>query len=384
MISVKITFLSLFLFCFIMVKVGFNESPHMDVSNIDPKEEKFFHARLLKWFRKNQRDLPWRKNRTPYKTWISEIMLQQTQVDSVISYFKKWNRKYPNVACLAKAPDSELLKLWEGLGYYARAKNLKKTAQILINKHNGVLPQDYKELIQLPGIGPYSAGAILSLGYDLAYPVVDGNVARVLCRLFGYQEDIGEKKTRKQLWSLAENLLNQTEPAGHNEALMELGALVCKPVGFECAVCPIRKICVAYETGLQLALPVKKRKIRARSVLEARAVLENQGKFFIYPIPEGEVFGGLWDFPKYRSENLKTLRKVLRTGLKKDFGFEIKYLKKIGELQYAYTRFRVTSHVFRGHLKKNKRTSKGRWVKLEELKKYAMTGGARKTFRWIK
>src|SRR5262245_1124236 len=231
------------------------------------------HAALIQWFGESQRILPWRSSYDPYHVWISEIMLQQTQVETVIPYFERWMTVLPDVASLATADEHSVLSLWAGLGYYSRARNLMEAAKILVREHDGVLPADYEALRSLPGIGQYTAGAILSIAFNQAYPVVDGNVRRVLSRLYGWEDD-----RPARLWEAAEKLVRSAEPRQINQAIMELGATVCSFRAPRCLVCPIQSDCIAYKTGKQLLIPpVKKRPETVRVQLFA-VVQEKNGR----------------------------------------------------------------------------------------------------------
>src|SRR5262245_6299201 len=228
---------------------------------------------LTVWFEENQRPLPWRSTYDPYHVWISEIMLQQTQVETVVPYFERWIEALPDVSALAAADEPTVLNLWAGLGYYSRARNLMAAAKLIQCNHNGSLPADYEALRSLPGIGQYTAGAILSIAFNKAYPVVDGNVRRVLSRLYGWEDD-----QPKRLWDAAEKLVRSAEPRLINQAIMELGATVCSFRTPRCLVCPVQSDCIAYKTGKQLLIPpVKKRPETVRVQLFA-VVQEKNGR----------------------------------------------------------------------------------------------------------
>ncbi|MGI6153918.1 MAG: A/G-specific adenine glycosylase [Christensenellaceae bacterium] len=252
---------------------------------------------LLVWYGKNARNLPWRKSTDPYRVWISEIMLQQTRVAAAIDYYERFLRELPDVRELAAVPEDRLYKLWQGLGYYSRARNLKKAAEIIVFERGGVFPDTYEELLQLPGIGEYTAGAIMSIAYGAPYPAVDGNVLRVLTRVLGSRRNIAKADTKK--W--AANLLGQIYPnkdcGSFTQALMELGALVCLPGGgADCARCPLKHICIAKKEGVQAELPVKtppkKRTIEKRTVF----LITNGGRLAIRKRKDG-LLGNLWELP---------------------------------------------------------------------------------------
>jgi A/G-specific adenine glycosylase len=246
------------------------------------------HEELTAWFEEHQRALPWRATYTPYEIWISEIMLQQTQVETVVPYFERWISELPSVEALAAADEEKVLKLWAGLGYYSRARNLMEAAKILARDHRGALPADYEVLRSLPGIGQYTAGAILSIAFNQPYPVVDGNVRRVLSRIHGWEED-----SPKRLWDAAEKLVQRATPRLINQAVMELGATVCSFKAPRCLVCPVQRACVAYRTGKQQEIPaVKKRPETVRVQLFA-VVHEKGGLLLMKPAR------GFWEFPMF-------------------------------------------------------------------------------------
>lgn len=267
-------------------------------------EASYFQSKLLEWYHKNKRSMPWRDDPTPYHVWISEIMLQQTRVDAVRSYYLRFIKRLPDIQSLADVDDDELHKLWEGLGYYNRAKNLKKTAQLLVREYNGELPSTFEELLKLHGIGPYTAGAIASIAFKQPVPAVDGNVMRVISRLTGDDRDIMQQSTRKAMEEVVRNLIPTDEVHHFNQALMELGALVCIPNGSpKCTDCPVNNICYAYKTGAQNTLPVKKEKkkrlIQHRSIL---VFVNEKNEFLIQKREETGLLSGLWEFVSVEGE----------------------------------------------------------------------------------
>lgn len=266
----------------------------MDITSI-PGKVKIQQALLL-WFEENQRDMPWRKTRDPYFIWVSEIMLQQTRVDTVVAYYQRFIAKFPTVHELAKAEQSTVLKLWEGLGYYSRARNLHKGAQFVVAHYQGAIPDTYAGLIKVPGIGDYTAGAILSIAYGQAYPAVDGNVLRVLARIFGIGEDIMQMTTRTQMRALAKNLMPKGQSGAFNQALMELGALICAPRSPLCEQCPLHNYCVAFADGTQSLLPVKSPKNKPKEVKRIIFLIVHENRVLIRQRSEN-LLHGLWEFP---------------------------------------------------------------------------------------
>src|ERR1019366_8009616 len=267
--------------------------------------------RLLVWFARNARDLPWRRTRDPYAIWVSEIMLQQTQVKTVLPYWERWMRALPNLAALAKAKPPALHKLWEGLGYYTRVRNLQRAAQLMMARHGGRFPQGFEDVLALPGVGRYTAGAICSIAFNEARPILDGNVMRVLTRYYGITGNPRERKVTPRLWQLAEELVQQAAQVGArprssshasrftfhvsrpcaqlNESLMELGALICTPRQPRCGVCPIAKRCVAYQEGRVNELPSRSRRIRATPRRFVAFVAQKRGRYLVRQRPAGVV-----------------------------------------------------------------------------------------------
>lgn len=255
-------------------------------------------APLLAWYRQSARILPWRENTAPYRVWVSEIMLQQTRVDTVIPYYERFMARLPSVQALAEVREEELLKLWEGLGYYSRARNLQKAARCICKESGGAFPGSYEQLCSLPGVGPYTAGAIASIAFGLPVPAVDGNVLRVLSRLTENPRDIAEPAVKKQMTAA----LAQVYPAGHcgdfTQSLMELGAVVCVPNGLpKCGSCPLRQLCRAFRHGTQTEYPVQTKKQPRRAEQKTVLLLCCGGRAAVRKRPQGGLLGGLWEFP---------------------------------------------------------------------------------------
>ena len=255
--------------------------------------------RMLDWFATHKRDLPWRQEpRDPYHVWLAEIMLQQTQVTTVIPYYHRWLDRFPTLEALAEAPLDDVLKLWEGLGYYSRARNLHRAAQEVMRDHGGHIPDTVDGLRQLPGIGPYTAGAIASLAFQRDAPILDGNVARVLSRLFAIESDVKSPETIAALWSLSESLLPKGHAGEFNEALMDHGATICTPRIPRCPICPIRQYCVAHAQGTPEAFPVKAaRKTVPRKDVGTAVIVDPDGYLLMAQRPTQGLLGGLWEFP---------------------------------------------------------------------------------------
>ena len=259
--------------------------------------------KLLRWFDRAQRDLPWRRTRDPYAIWISEVMLQQTQVATVIPYFERFLLKFPTLAALAAAPQAEVLSRWSGLGYYARARNLHRAAQVVVAEHAGALPASVEQLLELPGFGRYTAGAVASIAFGARAPLVDGNVARVLTRLFA----IDDPKPDRLLWDLAAQLVPAKRPGDFNQALMELGATICLPAAPLCLLCPVRADCQALAEGRVEQLPPPKVRAARKQLHLAVAVCRRGPKLLVMRRDDGGLFGGLWELPSAPPAALATL-----------------------------------------------------------------------------
>ena len=272
----------------------------------------YFPKLLLGWYDKNKRKLPWRlKKSDPYKTWISEMMLQQTQVDTVLPYFQKFLKSFPTIQDLAEAPVEEVLKLWSGLGYYSRARNLHASAQHIVNNLEGIFPDTREKLLELKGIGEYSAGAIASIAFGERVPVVDGNVIRVLTRVHALAGDPKTKLLKEKLWKLAALLVPAGRPGDFNQAMMELGALVCSSKEPRCPVCPLRKMCRAHLQNRVGAFPTPKEKLPAEKVFLQAALIEKDGAYLLAKRGNQKHLQSMWEFPQMAPRKLQ-----IKAGLK--------------------------------------------------------------------
>ena len=257
-----------------------------------------FSGKLLAWYDQYRRDLPWRRTKDPYAIWVSEIMLQQTQVDTVLPYYRKFLKTFPSVGHLARAPIEKVLSLWSGLGYYSRARNLHRAAQAVLANHGGNLPDTREAILKLPGIGRYTAGAILSIAFDRPEPILDGNVIRVFTRLFAIQKDPKKSEIQKQLWDLAVKCVQCKRPGDLNQSLMELGALVCTPKQPCCDLCPLRNRCKAYAQGCVEDLPIKSKKTKSVSTTHAVALVAKGRQWLLAKRPASRHLGEMWEFPQ--------------------------------------------------------------------------------------
>lgn len=263
--------------------------------------KQYFSTELLEWYERNKRDLPWRRHRDPYFIWISEIMLQQTRVDTVIPYFQRFIERFPTVKDLAEAPEEDVLKCWEGLGYYSRARNLQAAARQVMERHGGVIPANKADVAALKGVGPYTTGAILSIAFDQPEPAVDGNVMRVLSRYFLIREDIMKTGTRTLMEEIAKELIPRGRAADFNQALMELGALVCTPKSPHCLVCPVMAQCAARLEGVEETLPVKSKAKPPRPEYRLVALVEGDGehagRVLVRRRPDAGLLARMWELP---------------------------------------------------------------------------------------
>jgi A/G-specific adenine glycosylase len=346
---------------------------------------------LLAWFAKNARDLPWRRTQDPYAIWVSEIMLQQTQVKTVMPYWERWMRELPTIASLAKASPEKIHKLWEGLGYYTRVRNMQKAAQFVEQFHGGKFPEKFDDVLALSGIGRYTAGAICSIAFNQPMPILDGNVIRVLTRVFGISENPKEKNANARLWSLAEQLVahasrhtQHASPCSHlNQSLMELGALICAPREPKCLVCPISKHCFAFQNNRVSEFPNLDKRPAATARRFAAFVVEHRGSFLVRQRPEGVVNAHLWEFPNVElngapTEPAASAHEVL--------GFAPKNLELLCTIKHSITRYRITVEAFRAKVPTSatnrlKAELLTRWLSLSELHKLSFPSAHKKILK---
>lgn len=306
-----------------------------------------FQNDLLTWYDQHAADLPWRTSQDAYRVWLSEIMLQQTQVETVKPYYARFLAAFPTIHDLAAAPLAEVLKLWEGLGYYSRARNLHQTAQTISKDFGGRFPQTAEALRTLPGVGRYTAGAIASIAFSEAAPVLDGNVIRVFARLTDLPDDVSQSRVKDRLWTLAEEWLPQERSGDYNQALMELGRTVCKPRNPLCGLCPIQAYCLAYERGTQAERPVKKQKAQTPHYdVTAGIIWNDEGKLLIAQRPLDGLLGGLWEFPGGKQESGESLEACLKRELQEEMAIEVEVNELFVTVQHAFTHFKITLHAF--------------------------------------
>jgi len=303
---------------------------------------------LPAWYRQHRRPLPWRDHPDPYGIWISEIMLQQTQVDTVIPYYLRFLERFPTVAALAASPLEDVLKAWENLGYYARARHLHRAANVICERFQGRIPDTMEAISTLPGIGPYTAGAILSMAFGKPVPAVDGNVRRVLSRLFAIDAPIDQPGTQKALQPLAVSLIPEKSPGDFNQALMDLGATICTPKTPVCTACPLGGLCRARQAGLQDRLPASTRKPSPPHKRVAAAVIRNRrGEVLIVQRPAQGLLASLWKFPGNVIRKGEPLTDGLMRTIHEELGLRIQVGEEIASIKHAYTHFRMTLTVFR-------------------------------------
>lgn len=339
---------------------------------------------ILNWFDRAARDLPWRKAYDPYHIWISEVMLQQTQMDRVVEYFNRWIRRFPDITSITRAKEEEILKLWEGLGYYSRAKNIMKSARILTDDFNGQIPEDHEKLLQLPGIGKYTAGAIMSIAFNENYPLVDANVERVFARIYNLDRPVKEKETQAFIWQKARELVPSGRARKFNQAIMELGALVCIARNPRCMICPVRPECKAHRLGLTAKRPVLTQPPKTVFIEMATGILEHRGKLLIQKRKPQGVWANLWEFPGGRLESGETPEMALVREFKEETNLSIGNLKKITTVFHSYTIYRVTLHCFFCSLTGGRSVpvlhtaQEYRWVHPYELAAFPFPAGHRK------
>ncbi len=326
--------------------------------------------RLLNWYRQNKRTLPWRDHPNPYAVWVSEIMLQQTRVETVIPYFERWMKQFPTIKDLAAASEQDVLNVWEGLGYYSRARNLHKAAKIITEQYGGQLPRDLDSLRQLPGIGRYSVGAIASMAFGLDEPTLDGNVRRVLTRLFDVSEPADSSAGERILWNLAAVHLPKGQAGDYNQALMDLGATICLPKNPRCLICPLMETCKARQLGIQEKRPVMKPKKETPHYVHVAAVIVRRGRVLLAKRPPKGLLGGMWEFPNARvnGDPARELVKAIETATR----LKVRRKDAFGLVDHAYSHFSLTVHAFRADLVSMSKNENLKWVRVAELEDYPM------------
>jgi A/G-specific adenine glycosylase len=347
-----------------------------------------FQQRLLQWYNAHKRQMPWRETNDPYQIWISETMLQQTQVSTAADYYNRFVTRFPSVRDLAKAKPETVMKLWEGLGYYSRARNLHAAAKEIVQRFDGRIPDTLEGLLSLPGIGRYTAGAILSIAFGKPAPILDGNVIRVLSRAFRVTENVRRPETIRRLWLFAESILPKTNVRPHNEALMELGATVCRPRNPLCPQCPVSEFCEAFRYSVQSELPIKTPRKPIPHVDVTAGIIWKKNKFLITLRPPKGLLGGLWEFPGGKLKPGESLKACLRREILEELGISVRVGSRLVSVPHAYTHFKITLHVFECAYAGGRIRLHGcddfRWIYPKELDRFAFPGADRKVIQLLR
>jgi A/G-specific adenine glycosylase len=335
-----------------------------------------YQKALVAWYLENRRSLPWRKTDDPYSIWVSEVMLQQTQVNTVLPYYREFLQKFPVVKRLARASLHDVLKVWEGLGYYARARNFHRAAGIVQQQYNGVIPTTWKQFRALPGVGDYIAAAVLSIAFNQPYAVVDGNVKRVLARLQCIDAPVNNSTSTKRFKEIAEALKYRQMPGRYNQAIMELGAIICKPRNPLCDTCPLKQVCLAYQTETVAAYPKKMASRRTPHYNIAIGIVFKSGRVLITQRkPEG-LLGGLWEFPGGKIKKEEKSEAACVREIKEEVNLQVAVADYLAQVKHAYTHFKITMDVFCCNYISGRVKRKGpvahRWIKLDEIDQYAL------------
>lgn len=342
---------------------------------------------LLAWFRRSARQLPWRGTRDPYRIWVSEVLLQQTRLQTMLPYYERFTDAFPTVHALAAADEEQVIKLWEGLGYYSRARNLHRAAKMIVNELDGRLPAKAEDWRRLPGVGRYTANAIASIAFAERVPVVDGNVKRVLARVFNVEECVDDAKTERLLWSIAEALVARKSPGDFNQALMEMGSLICTPRSPLCDECPIRRVCDARALGRQESLPVRRKKKPVPHYEIVAGAVRKNGRYLLGKRPSEGLLGGLWELPGGKVKRGETHEQALKRELKEELEIEVAVGTLVASVKHAYSHFKVTLYVYRcQHVAGRARPlhhAEVKWVRRKDFSNYAFPAATRKVLHLL-
>ncbi len=341
--------------------------------------ERFDHINLVKWFLREKRELPWRDQPSPYAVWVSEIMLQQTQVSVVIPFFERWMKRFPSIEALAKATLDEVIKEWEGLGYYSRARNLHEGARYVLEKHQGALPSRSEELRQIKGIGDYTIGAIRSFAFHQKAAAVDGNVIRVIARYFHIEEDISKAKTLRMIRELAEGILPEKEPWIAAEALIELGATVCtrKP---QCRLCPFRNSCRSYQSGVVDQIPYKSTKVKISALYRTVAIIIRDDKVLVKRGEKGKIMSDLYEFPYFESDDKGMTIKEITEKIAISLQLDVTYIASLSLVNHSFTRYRAQLKPYLFECTLAGDCEGYQWLSFDDLDKLAFSSGHRQIF----
>lgn len=342
-----------------------------------------FRKKLRAWYALHQRDLPWRKTKDPYKIFISEIMLQQTTVQAVIPYYIRWMEFFPDIETLSNAPLQKVLKAWQGLGYYQRAKNLHQAAKTILKDFGGQVPQDHDDLKSLPGFGPYTTAAVLSIAFDKPFLTIDANIRRVLMRLLKLNEKATPKVDR-DLQNRFTPLLPTRHAGNFNQALMELGSLVCRSKNPLCLLCPLKDFCEAYKAGEQEIIPIPEKR-SYQKIGAVIGIIEKKEKFLIQKRPSSGLLADLWEFPGGKIEKRETAAQALRREIMEELGAEVQEERYLTKVNHSYTQFQVSLHAFACTLKTDPVLDKNRhrWVSLKGLRQFPFPSGSAKVIEFL-
>lgn len=349
----------------------------MSLDSLSPtdRQRSAFRTDLLDWYQEHKRPMPWRKTSDPYRIWVAEIMLQQTRVDTVRDYYKPFLEAFPTVEALAAADRDDVLKYWEGLGFYARARHLHDAARFVVDEHDGAVPDTMDAIRELKGVGPYTAAAVLSIAFEKPHAVLDGNVTRVLTRVFAVDEDATTSPAQRALRELANDLLPEERPGDFNQALMELGALVCTPRTPLCDRCPLQAVCQAHEEDTQEQYPVTPESEPVPHHDIAVGLVFEDDRLLIQRRPDDGLLGGLWEFPGGKHEDGESLEQTCRRELREELGIDVEVEEPFYTLSHAYSHFKITLHAFRCRIRDGRPHGQEgqpvRWVDHEELEDYA-------------
>jgi A/G-specific adenine glycosylase len=349
-----------------------------------------FRRWLLDWYRGHGRDLPWRASRDPYLVWVSEIMLQQTQVETVKPYFARFLAAFPTIEVLARAEEDRVLRLWEGLGYYRRARQLHQAARQIVAEHGGVFPRRPQDVVRLPGIGRYTAGAILSIAFDAREPILEANTLRLFSRLLAFRGDPLSREGQQLLWAMAAALLPRRHPGRFNQALMDLGSQLCAGRAPWCERCPVAALCLARQAGLETEIPAPKKRPVIESRHEAALLVRRRGRVLLVRRPEGQRWAGLWDFPRYpvESEQPACLVEELAGHVRGHLGLLVEVGQCLATLRHGVTRFRITLDCYEARYVGTAKPlasvppTETRWLHPKELADYPLSTTGRKLCRW--
>ena len=334
-----------------------------------PPWRRRMRQRLLRWFAQHARELPWRDEPTPYRVWVSEVMLQQTQVQTVVPYFQRFMAALPTVHHLAAADEQQVLKLWQGLGYYRRGRQLHQAAREIVRRWDGRFPRELQAWLSLPGVGRYTAGAVLSIALGQRVPILEANTQRLLARLAAWPQPVQTAASQRYLWHLAEVVLPRKDPGTFNQAMMELGSLVCRPQNPDCEECPLAVLCRACQQGVQDQLPRSNGRTRWQQRHEVVLALRHRGAVLLVQREPGQWWAGLWDLPRFPADSARATPDWVARRVRQTLGVDAQGPRRCFTASYTVTRFRVRQQVFQAEVARPSRTlpPEGRWVPPQQL-----------------